>query len=59
VEFTEIVLAQDPEDTGSGEKIAGTFTATIARSDDLAIPAGIMTGRFEFEPPSRPTVTFK
>lgn len=59
VELTEFVLAIDPEDTGRGERLAGTFTATVARSVDLADPAGTTVGVFDFAPPRRPTVTFK
>ena len=59
VELTELVLAVDPEDTGNDERLAGTFTATIARSVDLAVPAGTTVGVFDFAPPARPTVSFK
>ncbi|MEQ8564996.1 MAG: hypothetical protein RMA76_08825 [Deltaproteobacteria bacterium] len=57
--ITDFDLALDAEDTGSDEHIAGSLTATIARSDDLMVPAGTMVSDFDFEPPSRPTISFK
>lgn len=57
--ITDFDLAVEPEDTGEEEHIAGSLTATVARSDDLATPAGVMASEFDFEPPARPTITFK
>ncbi len=57
--ITDFDLAVDAEDTGIDEHVAGSLTATVARSDDLMTAAGLVTSDFDFEPPKRPTISFK
>lgn len=51
-------LAEDPEDTGEGERLGGTVTATLARSSS-AKPAGTLDATFDFSPPRRPLTDFR
>jgi hypothetical protein len=56
--FDKLTLAGDPEDTGTGEVIAGTLTATLSRASETE-PVGTLDAVFDFEPPRRPLTDFK
>ncbi|MCK6544410.1 hypothetical protein L6R52_00940 [Myxococcota bacterium] len=54
----KLTLAEDPEDTGDGERLGGTVTATLARSSGTT-PAGTLEATFDFSPPRRPLTDFR
>jgi hypothetical protein len=58
LELTKLTISERPEQTGEGERVAGTLTATIAR-EDLDGPAGTLEASFDFAPPRRPLTDFK
>ena len=49
IEFTEFAVAQDPEDTGVEEVLAGTLTATVVAADGKTI-AGTIRSEFNYRP---------
>lgn len=54
----KLTLALDPQDTGTGERISGTLTATLSRSNEND-PVGSLEAIFDFAPPRRPLTDFK
>jgi hypothetical protein len=54
----KLALAADPMDTGTNERISGTLTATLTRSNSR-FPVGEMEAIFDFAPPRRPLTDFK
>lgn len=54
----KITLAADPADTGTGERLSGTVTATLTRAIDDD-PVGTLQAFFDFDPPRRPLTDFK
>ena len=54
----KITLAADPADTGTGERLSGTVTATLTRAIDDD-PVGTLQAFFDFTPPRRPLTDFK
>jgi hypothetical protein len=54
----KITLTADPMDTGTGERLGGTLTATLTRSNER-MPVGIVESFFDFAPPRRPLTDFK
>lgn len=57
--ISDWVIAVDPEDTGRGERLVGTLTATLADAAAPDTPAATVASEFDFEPPRRPTISFK
>jgi hypothetical protein len=53
-----IIIAEDPDDTGRMEKLTGTLTATLTRSNAEG-RVGTMLTVFDFAPPRRPLTDFK
>ena len=49
IEFTEFAVAEDPEDTGREEVLAGTLTATVVAADGMTI-AGTIRSEFNYRP---------
>jgi hypothetical protein len=56
--LNKLTLAADPMDTGSGEAIGGTLTATLSRANERD-PVGTVDADFDFFPPRRPLTDFK
>jgi hypothetical protein len=54
----KLTLAADPMDTGTGERIGGTMTATLTRANERE-PVGTVEAIFDFAPPRRPLTDFK
>jgi hypothetical protein len=53
VRFDIFALAIDPDDTGRGEHLAGTVTATLTRANATG-RVGDLRAEFDFLPPRRP-----
>ena len=49
IEFTDFAVAQDPEDTGIEEVLAGTLTATVMAADGKTI-VGTIRSEFNYRP---------
>ncbi len=58
LQLTTVTLAQDPQDTGRMERLAGTLTATLTRSNAEG-RVGTLRAEFDFAPPRRPLTDFK
>lgn len=54
----KLTLSKLPEQTGEGESIGGTLTATLTRSNAEG-PVGTLDAEFDFSPPRRPLTDFK
>lgn len=58
--LTELILQEDPIDTGaSPERISGTLTATLTRSNAEGATVATLSASFDFQPPKRPLAVFK
>lgn len=54
--FTHLALAASPADTGDGELVTGTITASVAGPDRERM-LGSFSARFDFEPQNAPLLT--
>jgi hypothetical protein len=56
--INKLTISADPVDTGEGEVLAGTLTATLTRANAKG-PVGSLRAVFDFPPPRRPLTDFK